>query len=310
MRKTKSHETYVKELEELNNGIKVIDKYVKSNTKITHECKYGHQWKATPANILNAHGCPVCSGHKACLDNCLAVINPKLSSEWHPTKNGSLTPYCVLQQSNKKVWWLCNECNHEWTATIDHRTNGTGCTNCFKKGMSIRLSKSHERYLYELNVSDISIKPLEQYRGAHTKILHQCENNHKWLVTPGHILHDRGCPICKESKGEKRIRKWLIDNSIKFDSQKEYDGLVGKGGGFLSYDFYIPKLNTLIEFQGIQHEKYVKGLHKNAYAFKRQIEHDKRKKEYAIQNNIKLLEIWYWDFENIENVLTEITKLN
>ena len=39
-----------------------------------------------------------------------------------------------------------------------------------------------------------------------------------------------------------------------------------------------------------------------------QKEHDKRKRNYAKDNNIKLLEIWYWDFNNIENIL--IKELN
>ena len=35
----------------------------------------------------------------------------------------------------------------------------------------------------------------------------------------------------------------------------------------------------------------------------KQQEHDKRKKQYAICNDINLLEIWYWDFEDTERIL-------
>ncbi len=35
----------------------------------------------------------------------------------------------------------------------------------------------------------------------------------------------------------------------------------------------------------------------------KQQEHDRRKKQYAKNHGIKLLEIWYWDFDNIENKL-------
>ena len=42
--------------------------------------------------------------------------------------------------------------------------------------------------------------------------------------------------------------------------------------------------------------------------FERQLEHDRRKKEYAKQNNINLLEIWYYDIDNIEEIL--INELN
>ena len=66
----------------------------------------------------------------------------------------------------------------------------------------------------------------------------------------------------------------------------------------------MPDKNILIEFQGIQHEqpiKYFGGKEK----FEKQKEHDKRKRDYAKQHNIELLEIWYWDFNDIEQILNE-----
>ena len=62
----------------------------------------------------------------------LAVCNPQLAEEWHPTKNGSLTPKDVTAGSDKKVWWRCskNEKHPPWQATINHRSNGCGCLYC------------------------------------------------------------------------------------------------------------------------------------------------------------------------------------
>jgi len=59
----------------------------------------------------------------------LQVINPKLSKEWHPTKNGVLTPEDVTPYSNKKVWWVCEK-KHEWSVAICNRNRGTGCPYC------------------------------------------------------------------------------------------------------------------------------------------------------------------------------------
>lgn len=45
--------------------------------------------------------------------------------------------------------------------------------------------------------------------------------------------------------------------------------------------------------------------------FERQLEHDKRKRNYAKENNIRLLEIWYYDIDNIEEILIkELNKIN
>jgi hypothetical protein len=60
--------------------------------------------------------------------------------------------------------------------------------------------------------------------------------------------------------------------------------------------------------KGKQHEKYCKGFHKSKKDFKTQQEHDKRKRKYAKDNKIDLLEIWYWDFDNIENILDNNLK--
>jgi hypothetical protein len=88
------------------------------------------------------------------------------------------------------------------------------------------------------------------------------------------------------------------------ESQKIFYGLIGIRGGSLSYDFYLPKYNLLIEYQGEFHDGIAgNGNYYMKQNLKRQQEHDKRKKEYALNNNIKLLEIWYWDFDRIEEIL-------
>ena len=63
------------------------------------------------------------------------MVNTKLASQWHPTKNQGLTPFDVVANTNKKVWWLCNksQCEHphEWIANINSRTSGSNCPYCY-----------------------------------------------------------------------------------------------------------------------------------------------------------------------------------
>ena len=59
----------------------------------------------------------------------LKEINPRLSKQWHPTKNGNLVPKDVTPSPNRKVWWICDN-NHEWLAKISSRTHGSGCPIC------------------------------------------------------------------------------------------------------------------------------------------------------------------------------------
>lgn len=118
------------------------------------------------------------------------------------------------------------------------------------------------------------------------------------------------CPECQNSNGEYSISNYLVKNNINYENKKIYPNLIGINNGLLSYDFYLPDYNVLIEYQGEQHERPVdfdgKGKKYIERQFKKQQEHDRRKRQYAKDNGIKLLEIWYYDFENIEKILESI----
>jgi hypothetical protein len=108
------------------------------------------------------------------------------------------------------------------------------------------------------------------------------------------------------SKGEKKIKEYLALNNVQYVPQKEFEGLIGLKGKKLSYDFYLPDYNLLIEYQGEFHDG--NGNYYMKQNLKKQQEHDRRKKEYAKNNNISLLEIWYRDFNRIEEILSNKVK--
>ena len=112
-------------------------------------------------------------------------------------------------------------------------------------------------------------------------------------------LYGIGCPICNESKGEKTIRNFLLINNINFIQQKKFDDCKHKQK--LSFDFYLPKYNTCIEYDGIQHFELLKyiGFDKFKIIQKRDI----IKNNYCISNNIHLLRIKY--NENILDILSK-----
>lgn len=81
-------------------------------------------------NGATSKGCPYCSGRYSSNTNNLALAIPYLVKQWHPTRNGTLTPESVRSKSNKKAWWKCDK-GHEWLAVIASRTAGCGCPICF-----------------------------------------------------------------------------------------------------------------------------------------------------------------------------------
>lgn len=103
-----------------------------SNKKVWWICGNKHLWLSAIDKRNKGSGCPYCSGKAVCDDNSLATLNPQLAKEWHPTKNGVLTPRDVTAGSSKKVWWFCKK-NHRhdpWKATVSVRRKGAGCPTC------------------------------------------------------------------------------------------------------------------------------------------------------------------------------------
>lgn len=107
------------------------------------------------------------------------------------------------------------------------------------------------------------------------------------------------------SSMEKAVQKYLDDNKISYIKNKKYDGLLGVKGRKLSYDFYLIDFNILIECQGLQHIRPAVNWDGVEY-FEIQKEHDKRKRQFALNNNIKLIEITPEDINNIINIFNDI----
>ena len=112
-----------------NHTLKPTNVTPNSHKKIWWLCDKGHEWQANIMNRNRGCGCPYCSNRIVNNDNCLQATNPALAKEWHPTKNGPLTPNDVIGGTLRKVWWLCKK-GHEWIAAINDRNRGKKCPFC------------------------------------------------------------------------------------------------------------------------------------------------------------------------------------
>ena len=225
--------------------------------------------------------------------------------------------YSVLSEykgSNSNIKFKHNICSHEFPMTPHNFIfNKQRCPKCAQLIRNKKLSKTHECFIEELELKyPNEYEVMDKYVNAFTKIrfLHKiC--GHITSQTPDKALTNLSiCKFCDyPTHGEQKIIDCL--DSIMFgeyEYQQSYDGLVGINNGELSYDFYIPKYNLLIEYQGEYHDGSVSC--QTEEEFEIQKEHDRRKREYAKSHGIDLLEIWYWDFDNIENILTDYLNLH
>lgn len=300
-------------IEEFSEKNKVLPSkiyYSTSNTYlwVCNECK-SEYYSIVASRTSSKSGCPYCADRKLNDTNSLATHYPALIKEWHPTLNGNTTPYDITKHSIKVVWWKCLKCGSDYDSSVNDKSiKGYKCPYC--RGLRV----NHTNSLYSGNYDFINewdfkkndnLTPHDVVKGSCKKVWWLCSKcNHNWRATiSSRTKLKQGCPVCNESKGEKAVRTWLESNGIKFQPQKEFKGLTGIKGRLLSFDFYLPNDNLLIEYQGQYHDG--NGNYFVKKNLPKQQEHDRRKREYAKKNNIKLLEIWYWDFDHVVQILEE-----
>jgi very-short-patch-repair endonuclease len=176
----------------------------KTGKKVWWKCDKGddHEWIASIVNRSKGNGCSVCAGQTVVLSNCLATLNPDLAKEWHPTKNGDLTPYEFSTRSNKKVWWKCDKGDdHEWMNSIAHRSNGRGCSVC--AGRTVVLSNCLATLNPDLAkewhpTKNGGLTSFHVTEKAGKKVWWKCDkgDDHEWMDSIAHRSNGRGCSVC------------------------------------------------------------------------------------------------------------------
>ena len=118
----------------LNGDLTPFDFTKASNKKVWWKCPEGddHEWTGSVINRTRLdRKCPVCVNQKIVKSNCMATTHPELAKQWHPTKNGDLTPFDVGGGTNLKIWWKCDKRDdHEWITSASGRSGKRGCPFC------------------------------------------------------------------------------------------------------------------------------------------------------------------------------------
>lgn len=205
--------------------------------------------------------------------------------------------------------WLCrcdcgNECNVQSGNLLSGHTLSCGCYNKEQASKRSLINLVGQRF-GRLTVLERVENEITSSGNSVVMWRCLCDCGEEIIVRSSALLHGytKSCG-CMKSHGEYYISTYLLSNSINFEKQKKFSDLLGVGGGNLSYDFYLPNHNMLIECQGEQHERPIEYFG-GEEQFAIQQEHDRRKREYAKDNGYRLLEISYKDYNNIDNILTK-----
>lgn len=179
-----------------------------SQKKVWWQCPLGedHEFQAVIANRSRQPICPVCLNKIAVRSNCLAILFPEIATQWHPTKNGDLTPHDVVPGSGKSAHWLCptGQEDHVWSAVVASRTrkNGSGCPFCAGKSVtkSNCANTTHpERAAMLDNPMNNAISGDSVVAGSKKKAWFRCRSDetHYWKAEIRSVLIDENdCPYC------------------------------------------------------------------------------------------------------------------
>ncbi len=212
--------------------------------------------------------------------------------------------YSLIKNINKRnnfVDIICKE-HGIFKQMVSNHMIGQGCPNCSKqKRLSQNdvierfKSKHGERYDYSL----------VKFKRSDIKVDIICKEHGIFKQTPSKHYNGNNCPKCgNKSIGEYRVRKYLESNNISFIEQKTFSDC--KYINKLRFDFYLIDLNICIEYDGEMHYENIF----NDLDFENVKKRDTIKNEYCKSNNIKLIRIPYYEFDRIEEILSNSIKNN
>lgn len=304
MRK-KTTEEFKKQMQDINPNIEIISEYQGNKIKISCKCKLcSHEWEARPNNLLNNHGCPNCK--KKTIGDLKRYTEEEFITKCkqiHGNKyNYSLVNYI---SSLDYVTIICPE-HGNFEQRADMHLSGQGCPCC-----SGKIKKTKEQFINQAqNVHGNKYNyELVEYSNGYTPVEIICPIHGSFLQRPDdHIFKKCGCPKCSRSHGEEFIELLLSQRSIKYVLQYEIkiDSKINKSGkAYL--DFYLPELNTCIEYNGKQHyipqDRFGGKLKFDSY----QVPRDAYIKNYCNENSITLIEIPYtYSDQDITNIINSI----
>jgi hypothetical protein len=171
----------------------------------------------------------------------------------------------------------------EFQQGVTSHKHGQGCPKCGRDRISEFLTTPWEEVLKsfrETHRDKYSYNP-ESYTLLESPMEMLCKKHGRFEQSPKSHRNGSGCPICNSSRGEKDIQFLLSDFGIDYVHQKKFREL----SNYYRFDFYVPIVNTVIEYNGLQHYEPVDHFD-GQDGLEKTIERDRIKKEYCIENGI------------------------
>lgn len=251
----------------------------------------------------------------------------KIRSDYNSYTNEHYIKHAKILHENKFSYFIkdnviyanCDNNAHppfELTGNIkyNHLNKLSGCKECKKVLFRKKYSKTQQEFINESKIihNNMYDYTLVNYINCHTKVKIICKKHGVFEQTPLNHLQRCGCKICNQSLAENTMAILFDKYNISYEREYTFDDCLSPKNRKLKYDFFISKLNMLIELDGQHHFKvisYSDDMDKNEENYKNVVLYDEIKNKYAIENNIKLIRVPYTDFKYIPEIVNDIKVL-
>lgn len=256
------------------------------------ECKCltcNHIWDPLAGQVIGYKSCPICKLERRAASE--RYDNNKIDDIFQKTNIRRIGDYF---NAVTPLNWQCLICNKILFDTYHNVVKSDNCSDCSREKIARRRSLTNADIDNDLKINNPDVIRVGDYKNKRTKLDFKCNIcAFEWPGWPQAVKNGRnGCPQCSCSKNEKRLLHYLTELEIDFIFQFK---IKDKSRIFIT-DFYLPKYNMIIEYNGDQHYVpfgfgYVRPEYKINDEFLKQQERDEDLRRYCKKENINLLEI-------------------
>lgn len=298
------------------NHLTVLERfYDERNKKIVKWkclCECGNECIVRSSYLKNGHtkscGCYIAKANKLNAQNRVDNLVGKTF--------GKLTVLRRVENKSNATYWECRcQCGKVIEVISYNLKNGnTQSCGCLQKE---KTSNARKKYISMKRFGYLTALYPTLSRSNDKKIIWHCKCDcGNYIDVPIGSLtsgNTSSCGCLGKSKGEDKIETILNNNNIEYEKQKHFNSCKFPDTNYHAYfDFYLPKYNLLIEYDGHQHFHYASS--ENTWNtkdnFEKTVEHDKYKNEWCKKNKIMLIRIPYTQYEelNIKDLLPNTSR--
>ena len=297
-----SRTQFVESIAESNPTVTLRGEYKNLQTRTAFECtRCKNVWETSPASVLHGTKCPKCAikdlslGQRKDKDKVLDEIYKK---------NPQVRVIGEYVDTCTKVKTECLKCGHQWMVIPEKLVYGRGCPVCANKERGLKSRTNPDEFRMRLHQINPNITLVDTYEKNTTAITVACNFcNKSFIAMPIDLLYGKTCPTCfPRSKGERKICEALLRMGIDYQQQKTMDDC--KYVALLSFDFYLPEYDMMIEYDGEQHFYPIERFG-GEDALKKNKIRDKIKDTWCENHGVKMLRIPFWEYGNIDTILSE-----